>query len=331
MLFLCACAGSGSKKALAEISAKYSVSPEKQLIVYTSHKEEVYLPIIREFENRTGIWVEVRFGGTAELFKEVREASESGTCDILFGGGIESYEAGRDLFLPYRVTDSEELDPNYISQGNYWTSFTELPLVFVYNNKLVSDTQAPRTWGDLFKPEFKGKIAFADLNSSGTSYTILSVISQLSDGSEEISVEKFIEQLEGRVLSSSGRIIPDVSDGTFLVGITLEETAKKNIEAGYDITMVYPEDGTVALPDGCAMVKNAPHSFNAGRFIDFVTGYDTQKYAMEEFYRRPIRGDIELSEGYPAIKLLDFDLERAAGEEEGIFRLWNEMIPGEED
>ncbi len=331
MLLLCACSGSNSAKMIREISEKYRVSPEKQLIVYTSHKEEVYLPIIREFENRTGIRVEVKFGGTAELFKEVREASGNGTCDILFGGGIESYEAGKDLFLPYRVTDSEILDPNYVSRGNYWTSFTELPLVFVYNNKLVSETQAPRTWADLFRPEFKGQIAFADLNSSGTSYTILSAISQIANDSRGISVENFIKQLDGRVLSSSGRIVPDVSDGTFLIGITLEETAKKNVEAGYDITMVYPEDGTVALPDGCAMVKNAPHSFNAGRFIDFVTGYDTQKYAMDEFYRRPIRSDMELTEGYPEIKLLDFDLELAAGEEEKIFALWNEMIPGEED
>lgn len=35
----------------------YGVSEDKKLIVYTSHKEEVYGPIIREFEERTGIWV----------------------------------------------------------------------------------------------------------------------------------------------------------------------------------------------------------------------------------------------------------------------------------
>lgn len=35
------------------------VSEEKRLTVYTSHKQEVYAPIIKEFEERTGIWVEV--------------------------------------------------------------------------------------------------------------------------------------------------------------------------------------------------------------------------------------------------------------------------------
>ena len=32
------------------------VSEEKRLTVYTSHKQEVYAPIIKEFEERTGIW-----------------------------------------------------------------------------------------------------------------------------------------------------------------------------------------------------------------------------------------------------------------------------------
>ena len=42
------------------------VSAEKRLTVYTSHKQEVYAPIIKEFEERTGIWVEVVPGGTTD-------------------------------------------------------------------------------------------------------------------------------------------------------------------------------------------------------------------------------------------------------------------------
>jgi len=328
MLLLCACERSSDKAVAAEIAADYNVSKEKQLIVYTSHKEEVYLPIIMEFENRTGIWVEIHAGGTTEMFKEVREAAKEGACDIMFGGGIESYEAAKDLFMPYEVSDKGKLDSAYLSKDNLWTPFTELPLVFVYNNKLVPDEEAPKTWQDLLSDKWRGQIAFADLYNSGTSYTILSAISEVYG---ETAVKKFMEGLKGNVLSSSGEIIPDVSNGTFLIGITLEETAKKNILAGYDITMIYPEDGTVSLPDGCAMVKNAPHSYNAGKFIDFVTGYDTQKYAMNRFYRRPVRTDIDLSEGYEELTEIDFDIEQSAREEEAVFALWDDIIGKEAD
>ena len=45
--------------------------PGSRLVVYTSHKEEVYRPIIREFEERTGIWVELVTGGSNELLQQL--------------------------------------------------------------------------------------------------------------------------------------------------------------------------------------------------------------------------------------------------------------------
>ena len=62
-LLLTGCAaGSGT-------AAESALAPaeEDRLVVYTSHKEEVWQPIVREFEERTGIWVDVVTGGTNEI------------------------------------------------------------------------------------------------------------------------------------------------------------------------------------------------------------------------------------------------------------------------
>ena len=324
MLLLSACGNSERQQEIEALSAKYTVPEEKQLIVYTSHKEEVYLPIIREFENRTGIWVELHTGGTAEMLSQVKEASQEGRCDIMVGGGIESYEAQKDLFMAYEPVEVEALDPLYVDADNYWTPFTELPIVFVYNKKLVSYADIPRTWSDLFDEKWKGRIAFADPNNSGTSYTIISTMTQVFKEEPKALLPGFYDQLDGKILDSSGDIIPKVSDGSFLIGITLEETARKAMEQDYDVDMLYPEDGTSAVPDGCAMVRNAPHSYNAGKFIDFVVGYDTQRYAVENFYRRSVRTDMAQSTGN-SLTLISFDIERSAREEEEVFDLWNSL------
>ena len=323
-VFLAGCSNKERAAAVRAVSEEYRVPNDKQLIIYTSHKEEVYLPIIREFENRTGIWVEIHAGGTAEMFDEVRNASREGACDIMFGGGIESFEAQKDLFMPYVVSEKEKLDPAYLSEDDSWTPFTELPLVFIYNNKLVSAEEAPKKWSDLFDERWKGQIAFADIHNSGTSYTIVSTLSQITGREPGELIPAFIGQLEGRFLNSSGQIVPFVSNGNYTVGITLEETALKGIRAGYDISMVYPEDGTSTVPDGCAMVVNAPHSYNAGLFMDFVVGVDTQRYAMEEFCRRPVRNDLNPSEGLGAFTSFIFDIKRSAKDEKMIFDLWDE-------
>lgn len=329
MLLLSACQGKEKREYVQYISEKYAVPYEKQLIVYTSHKEEVYLPIIREFEERTGIWVEIHAGGTAEMLDEVKKASAEGKCDIMFGGGIESLEAQKDMFLPYITSEKSSLDSNYLSDGNFWTPFTELPIVFIYNNKLVSLSEAPEGWSDLFDARWRGNIAFADPGKSGTSYTILSTMEQIFDEPAKSLLPRFYEQLEGKVLSSSGDIIPQVSNGSFLVGITLEETAKKFIAQGYDISMRYPSEGTSAVPDGCAIVKNAPHTYNAGKLIDFVVGYDTQQYAVENFQRRSVRTDIESDDETSKIKQIDFDIKRSAREEEQVLSEWNELVSSE--
>lgn len=329
-LLFSACAQTEREKNIDYISEKYAIPEENQLIVYTSHKEEVYLPIIREFESRTGIWVDVHAGGTTEMMRAARAASENGECDIMFGGGIETFEAQKDLFMPYSTESDAYLDKTYASSERLWTAFTELPIVFIYNKKLVRPSEIPRKWSDLFDDKWKGKIAFADIKSSGTSYTIVTTMEQILGEEPGVLLPKLYEQLDGNILESSGEVIPDVSDGTFLIGITLEETAKKYFALGYDIALIYPEDGTSALPDGCAIVKNAPHTYNAGKFMDFVVGYDTQEYAMENFHRRPVRTDVPLTQEFGMISQIRFDLKDSAKKEEEIFRVWDELEGGED-
>lgn len=72
----------------------------ERLVVYTSHKEEVYQPIVEEFERRTGVWVQVVSGGTTELLERIAAEAETPVADVMFGGGVESLLAYEDYFMP---------------------------------------------------------------------------------------------------------------------------------------------------------------------------------------------------------------------------------------
>ena len=56
VLLLTGCTAGGGEAQEASLAP----AEEQRLVVYTSHKEEVWQPIVREFEERTGIWVDVR-------------------------------------------------------------------------------------------------------------------------------------------------------------------------------------------------------------------------------------------------------------------------------
>ena len=99
--------------AAGERASASEFAPEEgeRLVVYTSHKEEVYWPIIQEFEARTGIWVEVEAGGTSELLARLRREADAPAADVMFGGGVDSLEAYQDCFSPYFCAGWEGLDP----------------------------------------------------------------------------------------------------------------------------------------------------------------------------------------------------------------------------
>lgn len=242
----------------AQDTAAYAPDESERLVLYTSHKKEVWWPIVKEFESRTGIWVEVVQGGTNELLEQLQKEQDAPRADVMFGGGVESLEACRALFEPYVCRGAEQILPQYRAQDNSWTPFSSLPVVLVYNPKLLSSGQLS-CWADLLDPALRGQIAFADPSVSGSSYTALVTMLCALGGDADEVLQTFAENLDGKLLSGSGAIISAVANGEALVGITLEETARKRIAAGDGIAMVYPADGTSCVPDGCAALKGAPH------------------------------------------------------------------------
>lgn len=321
LLILALLTGCAGKEAAAPA---YAPEDSQRLVVYTSHKEEVYRPIVREFEERTGIWVDVVTGGTNELLQRIGTEQNAPAADVMFGGGVESLEFYRDCFTPYICAESGKLLEQFQAEEAFWTPFSALPVVLIYNTKLVSPEDLT-CWEDLYKPEFQGRIAFADPAVSGSSFTALLTLVRAGDNDTKQTFARFSQALEGGQLDSSGAVLTAVADGSCLVGITLEETALKRIAAGDDIALVYPSDGTSCVPDGSALVRGAPHPENAKRFLDFTASFDVQQLLGDSFYRRTVRWDIqpgELLVPLGTISLVDYDIEWASENRDTVLSDW---------
>ena len=303
-------------------TAAYAPPEEQRLVIYTSHKEEVYWPIVQEFEERTGIWVDVTAGGTNELLERVREESGAPAADVMFGGGVESLESYRDCFTPYICAGAENIQERFCSPDGLWTPFSALPVVLVYNTKLVPAGRITG-WGDLLSPELRGRIAFADPAVSGSSFTALVTMLEAVGGEEDETLRRFAENLDGRQLEGSGDVVSSVAGGTDLVGVTLEETALKRMAAGDDIALVYPLDGSSCVPDGSALIRGAAHEENARLFLDFTVSREVQRLLEEQFCRRSVRGDTEPSlTPLEDLSLVDYDVARASGRRDAVLMSW---------
>ncbi len=181
--------------------SSFAPAEEDRLVVYTSHKEEVWWPIVREFEERTGIWVDVVTGGTNELLERIAQEAEDPAADVMFGGGVDSLEVYQDCFEPYLCAGQEEIIERYRSEDGLWTPFSALPVVLIYNTKLLSPEEVT-SWRDLLLPQLRGKIAFADPGVSGSCFTGLATLLQAVGGSQDDALRQFAYNLDGLELEA---------------------------------------------------------------------------------------------------------------------------------
>lgn len=291
ILNLCSC----GKNAIEE---EYVLNEDNKLVIYIGHKEEIYKPIIKEFEERTGIWVETVVGGTNQILEEIKFADSKGGIDIMFGGGIDSLMAYEDYFEPYITAQDENLDKTYASKNSSYTVFSKLPIVFVYNTRLVLPSGAPRRWEQILDYQWKGGIAFADPVESGSAYTSLSfMVQELKSeyGSDEEVIRILAENLDGDLSKGSSILVDDVASGDKKIGIALEDVALKKKEKDKNIDIIYPIDSVCAVPDGCAIVKGAAHVENAEKFMEFIVSDDVQHLLEDRLYRRSVRTDFQSS------------------------------------
>lgn len=322
-LLLCSCGTGGSA------SQPPSMPPAATLVVYTSHTREVYGPIIKEFQDRTGIWVQVEVGGTNEMMRRLTAESGAPVCDVMFGGSVESHEANQNLFQPYKAADTTQLLPAFVSPQNNWTPFSCLPLVILYNTQLVPQNQIPQGWQALFGAEWQGKIAFANPSISASCYTALATLIQLGNTEDWTALNKLAANIEGSQLQSSGDIPTAVASGQFPLGITLEEAALRQVQAGEPVAIVYPAEGTSAVPDATSLIKGAPHIAEAQQFIDFTISRDVQQLLSTNLYRRAVRADVGIAFNAPAlhdIPLVPYDITWSSTCKEEIVSYWNELM-----
>ena len=317
----------------AEPSSGYAPDEGRRLTIYTSHKEEVYRPIVREFEARTGIWVTVVTGGTNELLERIASESGAPQADVMFGGGVESLEAYREQFVPYTCAEAAHLQAQFRAEDDLWTPFSALPVVLIYNRKLVGDGELT-SWSGLFDDAYRGRIAFTDPSISGSSFTGLVTLLKAVGGDEEETLRRFADALDARQLDSSGAVLSSVAEGTDLVGVTLEETARQRIASGDDIALVYPSDGTSCVPDGSALVRGCAHEENAKLFLDFTVGADAQRLLRRSFYRRSVRDDVDSAEDMPRLdelSLVDYDARAVSARRDALLMTWAFIFGGEEE
>ena len=315
LLLLCGCASDSGSRAPAPDDAD-------RLVIFTARSAAVYDDAVREFERRTGIWVEVRTAdGTLPLLEEI--AAGGSGCDLLLGAAPDALTAYADCFVPYASPLAADIAAAYRDGEDRWTPFSLLPVVLVYNDQLVQ-RNVPDRWDDLLSPAWRDRVACPDPAVSAVGYTALQTLLQTDGGDESTVLTALLYNLNG-VQPSAASVVEAVSDGSCYVGVTTEDLALRAAESGRSVTVVYPVEGAVIQPDCAAVVRDCTHGDNARAFIDFLLSDEVQTRLVRQS-RRAVRGS---AAGDVLPRALAYDAGQAGAQLTELLTLWDSLTAEE--
>jgi iron(III) transport system substrate-binding protein len=304
--------------------------PEDQVVVYSAADADMVNAMVAAFQLKyPAIKASTVVAGTGEIIKRVESEAARPLGDVVWSVGPDSLAAKRNLFAPYESREAAAFYPNLAPADRSWTPFTVMPYIIMYNKKLVADAEAPTTWKAVIDPKWKGKVAYADATKSGSSYSLL--VTWLTVFGKNDAGWKFVEDVlrQSKVLPKSSMTYQMVANAEIPIGLTFEQAAFEYLKGGAPIGIVYPAEGTAVIPDGSALIANAPHPTAARLFLDFTISKEGQALTVDKFGRRSVRKDVATPAGLPTldkIKAIAYDLQWAADNRNQILKQFQDTL-----
>ena len=266
-----------------------------KLVIYSSLTEANIEALVPLFEEETGIELEVLAMGTGDALKRIETEAENPLADVMWSGSITGVKSHSEYFEDY-VSPNEEFffDSCKNVEGNL-TRIDVAGSVLMVNTDLIGDIEI-KGYADLLNPELKGKIAMCDPGASGSAYEhVVNMLYAMGNGDPEAGwdyVDKFCENLDGKLLSGSSAVYKGVADGEYVVGLTYEQACVQYIAAGAPVDIVYMEEGVIMGGNGVFIIKGCKNLENAKIFVDWVTSKEIQQLSNDTQFRRTVRKDV---------------------------------------
>ena len=135
-------------------------------VVYVGRSETLIQPLIDQYVAETGVEVQVRYAGSAELAAQILEEGDNSPADLFMAQDAGALGAvSKAGYL--RELDADLLNliaPEYRAADGTWMGVSGRVRVFNYNPEKV--LKLPSSVLDLAGPEWKGRVGIAPTNSS---------------------------------------------------------------------------------------------------------------------------------------------------------------------
>ncbi len=286
-LMLLACCSAFAEEIDADLIA--AAQEEGELVVYGSCEEDYLAAATRHFEELYGIKTQYQRLSTGEVPTKIEEENGNPSADVWFGGTNNPYDeaAAKGLldnsFVPANA--AHLTSDMYKNPDGYWYGIYTGILGFMVNKDELDrlGLEAPQTWDDLLKEEYKGLIWLSNYNTAGTAKLVVNTMLQMKGHDEGIQYLVALDKNIQVYTKSGSGPSKNVGTGECVIGIGfLHDGVAQIVDNGYEnIQLIIPADGTSCEIGPVAEFKGAKHPNAAHLFMEYALSPECVELAAQ--------------------------------------------------
>jgi iron(III) transport system substrate-binding protein len=293
---------------LERTAAQEATPTGQRLTVYSGRNENLVGPLIEQFAAATGIEVDVRYAGTAELAVTILEEGDASPADVFFAQDAGALGAlaqeGRFAQLPETVL--ERVDERFRSPDGHWVGTSARARVLVYNTDLLTEDEVPTAVDELLDPKWDGQVGWAPENASFQAFVTAFRVLRGDDAAREW-LEGMLANNVVSFGSSNSDIVRAVGNGEIPLGLVNHYylyAVKEEEGEDFPIANHYldPADvGALINIAGAGILSSGAHQDEALTFVEYLLSDEAQTYFAEETSEYPVVEGVPSPVGLPPL------------------------------
>jgi iron(III) transport system substrate-binding protein len=282
---------------------------DDRVVLYSGRSENLVQPLIDQFEEETGITVEVRYDGTTALAALLLEEGDRTPAEVFLSqdAGALGAVAGAGLFAPLPDDVADAVPSGYTSTDGTWTGITGRARVLVYDGREMSEDDLPDSVEGLTDPEWRGRVGIPPTNASFQAFVTAFRVLEGEDAARawlEGMIENDVQRFESNV-----PILEAVNSGRLDVGLinhyywyqTAAEVGQENMRAQLAF-LPAGDPGSLVNVTGAGILAAAADDPDALELVRYLVSEEGQRYFVENTFEYPLVPGIEAPEGLPDLE-----------------------------
>jgi iron(III) transport system substrate-binding protein len=278
---------------------------EGDITVYSGRQEDLVEGLFEQFEEATGISVDVRYGDSAELAATIAEEGDNTPADLFFAQDAGSLgSVGAEGLLTELPTETlAKVDERFADPEGQWVGTSGRVRVVAYNTEALSEDELPDSIWDYADPSWRGRLGLPPTNAS---FQAMVTAMRLEAGDER--TREWLEGIaanEPRIFENNVQTLEAIAAGEIDAGFVnhyyLYGLLEEEPDAAVANHFLEPGDpGALVNVAGVGILRTSDRSGMAQQLVDYLLG-PGQDYFATETDEYPLVADISPESELPPL------------------------------